>query len=699
MCGIIGHFGKDAFTQVCQGLAVLQERGRDGAGVYDGEKTAYASSPAGLPLTDSPAVIGHVLHAIVHTLPQPLTGKGALSVNGEIYNWKELAREHSLSARNDAELLLLLLDRYGVEETIAMLRGVYAFAYWRGGRVFLARDLLGVKPLWYTFDHGFSFASEQKALPSGVGIELNPRTILCYDPARRSASFSSRRFFPLLPTIEETKGTLAGLKRLLSDAVRIRIPERPFGLLLSGGVDSAIVALLLKKSGKPFTCYTAATSEDAPDLLGARTLAKELGLPLREAILSEEETARLTAEVVPLIEDANVIKAGVALPLAAAAKLAQKDGVKVMFSGTGADELFAGYARYRASAPDQLNKDCYSNLLWLYERNTYRDDVITMHHNLELRVPFLDKEVAAHALRLSPSLKIREGTDKWILRQLARSLGLPPGFAMAKKRAAQYGSGFDKAVGRLAKREGLSKSAYLSRFLSRPNLRLAALLSSGKDGMYAAYTMARQNYELTCAVTLRSANADSFMFHTPNVDLVRLQAEAMGIPLLVQETAGEKEAELSDLAAVLSHAKKFHRVDGVVTGALYSNYQRERIEQVCDSLGLKVFSPLWHIDQEQEVRAILHEGFSVLLSRVAAEGLDASWVGRPLSDSDVDRLVALKEKVGLNVAGEGGEYESLVLDCPLFSKRISLDKASVVKDGMVATYRIERAHLEEKGNS
>ncbi|MFX0117649.1 MAG: diphthine--ammonia ligase, partial [Candidatus Hodarchaeota archaeon] len=174
---------------------------------------------------------------------------------------------------------------------------------------------------------------------------------------------------------------------------------------------------------------------------------------------------------------------------------------------------------------------------------------------------------------------------------------------------------------------------------------------------------------------------DSYMFHTPAIELAHLQAEALGIPIVVGQTKGRKEEELEDLAKVLKQAQENHQIDGVITGALYSNYQRQRIEKICDSIGLKCYSPLWHIDQEQEMRQLLREGFEVILTSYAAYGFDASWLGRPLTEKDVDRLVELNRKIGINIAGEGGEFESFVTWMPGFAKRICFQGISVEKTG------------------
>jgi len=120
----------------------------------------------------------------------------------------------------------------------------------------------------------------------------------------------------------------------------------------------------------------------------------------------------------------------------------------------------------------------------------------------------------------------------------------------------------------------------------------------------------------------------------------------MNIPLIEQKTLGEKEKELKDLEKAISAAKKKHKIEGVVTGALYSTYQRDRIEKICDKLGLKMFSPLWHFGQEREMRQLVREGFKFLMSSIAAEGLNKNWLGRIITNKDVDKLSELNKKIG-----------------------------------------------------
>jgi asparagine synthase (glutamine-hydrolysing) len=675
MCGIIGVFGHtDAVSLVKTGLAQLKERGKDGYGMAT--KNAVITNN----LDDVPAsswALGHTLHAVVDHVPQPLREKGTLVANCEMYNWESLKKKYDLKGPNDAQVMLELLDNKGMS-CIDEFDGVYAFGYLHDKKLHLARDLLGIKPLWYAFTtDAFAFCSEKKVLES-LGFsdikELHPRHVVVYDLKTHTVTSSQREFFSHLPeSVEDTAQLQATTHQLLDAAIDKRIPHQSFGVLFSGGVDSTYIAHYLKKKGHTFTCYTAAIEGATPaqDLVWATRAAKELGFTLKVKTIPLDQVPAYLEKIIPLIEDSNVVKAGVALTFYLACELAKEDGCKVIFSGLGSEEIFAGYERHKKAL--DVNKECIYGLMKMYERDLYRDDVITMSQNLELRLPFLDHDLVQYALKIPANLKIIDGVTKHIFRTIAESAGVPDDFAWRKKTAAQYGSRVDNAIGKLAKKEKKSKSEYLRAFYPSHNLKLGVLFSGGKDSTYAAYIMKKQNYELTCLITMRSKNPESYMFHTPAIDVTTVQAKAMNIPLLVQETSGEKELELVDLDNAMQEAQKKYGIEGIVTGALFSTYQRDRIEKICDKLGLKVFSPLWHKPQPTQMQELLDQKFTIILTAVAGEGMNKSWLGRPLTQEDIVNLNQLHDKIGFNVAGEGGEFESLVLDCPMFMKKISIE--------------------------
>ena len=447
-----------------------------------------------------------------------------------------------------------------------------------------------------------------------------------------------------------------------------------------------------------FKCYFSIMEDEnfnePKDLQYAKKLAEELDLELEIVKVNLKEVEKTLPIIVPLIESTEVTKVSVALPFYFATKKASEDGVKVILSGLGSEQVFGGYKRYKETG--DLNKECLSGLMHIYERDLYRDDVITMYNSVELRVPYLDKELIEYTLSINAKYKLTDEHDKFILRDIANDMNLNKEIAYRKKVATQYGSNFLKAVDKLSKTYK-NKSDYLKQYYEKPNVKLGALFSSGKDSCYAMWIMIRQNYSIECLISMISKNKDSYMFHTPNITYVKEQADAMGIPIILQETEGEKEEELRDLRNALIRAKEEYRIEGVVSGALFSSYQRDRIEKIGDELGLKVFAPLWHKKQEAEFRELLNEGFEVIVSSIAADGLDESWLGRKLTLKDVDELVKISKKYGINVAFEGGEAESFVLDGPIFKRKIKIKKAEKkMSEKNTGIYEIKEVEIVEK---
>lgn len=225
-------------------------------------------------------------------------------------------------------------------------------------------------------------------------------------------------------------------------------------------------------------------------------------------------------------------------------------------------------------------------------------------------------------------------------------------------------------------------------------MKLAALVSGGKDSIFALYTMKQKGHEITHILTMMPARDDSYMFHHPNVHLTAIQAEVMEIPQITGKTKGEKEKELKDLENLIATVKG--KVDGIVTGALYSNYQKERIDAIAKKLGMKSEAPMWNINLEKYWDLLLENKFEVIITAVAAEGLDESWLGRKIDRKAVKELIEISKKNKINIAGEGGEFETFVLDCPLFSKKIEIVEAHKEWKGNSGVYIIECARTIPK---
>jgi len=226
-------------------------------------------------------------------------------------------------------------------------------------------------------------------------------------------------------------------------------------------------------------------------------------------------------------------------------------------------------------------------------------------------------------------------------------------------------------------------------------MKVGVLFSGGKDSTYAAY-IAKERDSLECLVTLSPLREDSYMFHYPNIWLTKLQAEASGVPQIMVETEGVKELELQDLGKALSLAKEQYGIKGLYTGALSSVYQKSRVEKTCSTLGLKSISPLWHVPSEIHLRNLLENGFQVMVTSVSALGFTSEWLGRIIDDQAVKDLLDLQQKYGVHPGLEGGEGETLVLDCPLFARRIEVQESEKHWRGDSGYLGITKARLVSK---
>ena len=164
MCGITGVFNQEkAFEIVTSALNTIKERGIDGIGLYDGTNTQYSKKIDEFKTLKSKNIVGHVLHSIVNTVSQPIKEEEhVLIANCEIYNWQELNEKYKLNSKNDSVVLLKLLKKFGIKKTLNLIQGVYAFCYWNKNEVYLVRDIIGIKPLWYSREKGLVFCSEKK---------------------------------------------------------------------------------------------------------------------------------------------------------------------------------------------------------------------------------------------------------------------------------------------------------------------------------------------------------------------------------------------------------------------------------------------------------------------------------------------------------------------------------------------------------
>lgn len=225
-------------------------------------------------------------------------------------------------------------------------------------------------------------------------------------------------------------------------------------------------------------------------------------------------------------------------------------------------------------------------------------------------------------------------------------------------------------------------------------MRLLALFSGGKDSTFAIHTSLNQGHSVKYLLSMVSKNPESYMFHYPNIEFTSYQAECMDIPIILSQTKGEKEIEVMDMKKAIERVN--NEIDGILAGGLASRYQYNRIRSVAESLGLKTIVPCWNMDAEKYWNSILESGFKVMITGVSCEGLGKEWLGRVIDKEKLKELKKISEKYRFNLAFEGGEAETFVLDCPLFKKRIEVLEGEVVWNRDSGFYLFKKVRLVKK---
>lgn len=226
-------------------------------------------------------------------------------------------------------------------------------------------------------------------------------------------------------------------------------------------------------------------------------------------------------------------------------------------------------------------------------------------------------------------------------------------------------------------------------------MKLGILFSGGKDSIIALHKTAKK-HKIECLITIISKNKESYMFHTPNIDITKMQADALGLPIIKKKTEGTPEEELNDLKEAITNAITEFKITGIVTGAIASVYQTRRIQRICNELGIICINPLWKKNQEDLLREIVEEKYDVIISGIFAYPLNESWLGKKITNEIIDQLVFLNKKFGISVAGEGGEIETTVLDAPLFSKKIKIIDHCINAKNNSGVFTISKAQLISK---
>lgn len=445
MCGIAGMTEGTRTEQVARMLEALGHRGPDGRGLWCSEHHS----------------LGHTRLSIIDLEggAQPMADEQDrlhITFNGEVYNFRFLRKrlgEEKFRTQSDTEVIVQLArTSNSPDQWVRHLDGMFAFAIARGDELILARDPLGIKPL-YIGQEGqvVVFASELKAL----GAECT--NITEFPPGHVYSSRGGlRRYYELGGGEEDVIDAQAaeqGLRERLEAAVRKRlIADVPVGVFLSGGLDSSVISALARRHKDPLDSFSVAT-ENSPDRQPARQMAQFLGTRHHERIYTIEEAIEALPQVIYYLESFDCALVRSAIPNFFLAKLASEH-VKVALSGEGADELFAGYAYLKDLPLAQLRQELRLITSALHNTNLQRCDRMSMAHGLEVRVPFLDVAVVDWAFRMPVELKQHgpERLEKWILRKMAEPL-LPPEIAWRQKVKFAAGSGLGEEMARFAEKQ------------------------------------------------------------------------------------------------------------------------------------------------------------------------------------------------------------------------------------------------------
>ncbi len=515
MCGIVGMAGSFNKELLEEALKSINHRGEDYSNIFIDEENKVALGHNLLSIFNLIDENNEICDNLEYNKQPIILNNLVLVFNGEIYNFNKLEEflkendENYSKPKSDSQLLANLINYYynsndenlleSVKSVINELDADYSFAVYdkKHNNLAISRDPIGVKPLFYGMDAEKDlkvFASEKKALwKAGIADknihDLTPGCIL-YN--WKTVDLEDNLINKLIKTdfkeiksnyneykdYLETKDSYEVYKELLRDDLYSAVEKRVnnisnIGLIFSGGVDSTILAVLLKQIAEKrnnndnsiplnIKLYSVGV-ENSQDIKFSKEIAEELDLPIKTIIIDETTVKESIKPVLTAIEDDNVMKLGVGMTIYLAAKAMKEDNIKVALSGQGADELFGGYNRYLKHFEENslfdayfaLDEEVYHDIANMYHVNLERDDAVSMSNGVELRVPFLDKDIIDLSLDIPGIYKIKDNEDilrKHILRDVAKSIGVPDYIADRPKKAAQYGSGINKILKKKALR-------------------------------------------------------------------------------------------------------------------------------------------------------------------------------------------------------------------------------------------------------
>jgi len=507
MCGIGGLISLDSTNVIPLAkkmMISMNKRGPDGTGLFIDNRLYQYKSPETI-LCNNPntnLALGHNRLAIVgdrqHIQPfQSCDGKLVMEHNGEIYNYKvlkeKLKKEHHFVSNTDSEVVVHLLEHYyketgfsdllkAIRKTVADIDGIYALAIKdrNEDKIYLVRDRLGIRQIYYgQNDKVIGFASERKGLWQ-IGIEEPTFSLLPGHCVILSDKISSLIKISEPPinysresTISNLKDAIVSYKTALYNSIKKRSQDLSrIGIIFSGGIDSVIIAKITKELVPHVTCYTSGIA-GSDDIKFSKLIADQLDLDLKINELDVKDIENMLPNILNIIETNNSTQAEVSIPIFGALNLAAKDGLRVVFTGQGADELFGGYSWYFKIVSkygySKLKEYMIQDLLLLYKETLEREDKLAMANSIEMREPFLDSDVVKTATSINMNLNIVNNNDifgKRVHRELAIRVGIPKDIAYREKQAAQHGAGIHGILTKIAEKNGFNKKMVTKEYIT-----------------------------------------------------------------------------------------------------------------------------------------------------------------------------------------------------------------------------------------
>ena len=506
MCGIGGLISLDSTNVIPLAKTMMKsmnKRGPDGTGLFIDNRLYQYESPEKI-LCNSPntkLALGHNRLAIVgdrqHIQPfQSCDGKLVMEHNGEIYNYKmlkeNLKKEHHFVSNTDSEVVVHLLEHYyketgfsdllkAIRKTVADIDGIYALAIKdeNEDKIYLVRDRLGIRQIYYgQNDKVIGFASERKGLWQ-IGIKeptfslLPGHCVILSDKISSPIKISEPPInYSNEPTFSNLEDAILSYKTALYNSIKKRSQDLSrIGIIFSGGIDSVLIAKITKELVPHVTCYTSGIA-GSDDIKFSKLIADELDLDLKINELDVKDIENMLPNILNIIETNNSTQAEVSIPIFGALNLAAKDGLRVVFTGQGADELFGGYPWYFKIVSkygySKLKEYMIQDLLLLYKETLEREDKLAMANSIEMREPFLDSDVVKTATSINMNLNIFNNNDifgKRVHRELAIRVGIPKDIAYREKQAAQHGAGIHGILTKIAEKNGFNKKMVTKEYI------------------------------------------------------------------------------------------------------------------------------------------------------------------------------------------------------------------------------------------